>query len=110
MALKSLNLTVGTAYSDGHYDPIVKNASLPAPTLTTLLADITTALGTAGGSHDSTAELTTIQTDANTLVLAMQSDVSVVWDTATITKRNQLRAALRKALAAVESGVGGLAE
>lgn len=110
MALKAVNIKIGQSIGEGRYSATNAGGSLPVPTLTTLLADIAAAIAAAGGSHDSTTELTTIQTDANALVLSQTADVSIVWDGTTITKRNQLREALKLALKAVDSGYGGLAE
>lgn len=110
MALKAVNIVVGASLGEGRYSLSAKGGALPFPTLTTLSADITAAIAAAGSSHDSTTEITTIQTDVANLALAQTADVAVIWDGTTITKRNQLRAALREALRMVESGLGGLAE
>lgn len=112
MTIKAANITIGQSLGEGRYSSRVKNAALPAPTLTTLLSDITAALAVSAISGDATATtaVTLVQTDANALVLALSADVSVVWNDATITHRNQLREALRLALKAVDQGYGGLAE
>lgn len=110
MALAAINVSIGQSLGNGNYNVGFKNGTLPAPTLTTLSADITAALLVAAADHDSTPELTTIQTDANSLVLAMTSgaDVSVTWNGVTITLKNQLKAALRKVIAELDNGYGGL--
>lgn len=108
MALAAVKITIGTSLANGDYDPSVGGASVPD--IATILTDITDALAAAGGAHDSTPEITTVQTDAVALTDAITGDVVVIWDDSTITHRNQLRAALRRALLAVEGGFGGLAE
>lgn len=110
MALRSLNYTVGAAINDGRSRITFKNGALPAPTLTTLLADITAALAVTAiaGDTDSTTAVTLVQTDANALVLAQQSDVSITFNTSTVTTKNQMRSVLRKALADLDSGYTAL--
>lgn len=66
-------------------------------------ADITAALAVAGGAHNSTPELNTIQTDVNAMT-SVAGDVHVVWNTATCTTKNQMRNALRVALAMIDAG------
>lgn len=126
MTIQAVNIKVGQSLGEGRYSSSVKGAALPAPTLATLsaaittaLTDITAALAVPNISGDPTSvtavtlvqtDVTAIQTAANALVLALSSDVSVAWDGSTVTHRNQLREALRVALKAVESGYGTLAE
>ena len=108
MALQTVNITIGQSLGGGLYSSTVIGGGVSDTT--TILADITTALGLAGGAHDSTPELTTIQTDAVALTGSLTGDLSITWNDATITTRNALRAGLLKALEAVNGGYGGLSE
>lgn len=65
-------------------------------------------LSAACTTHNSDAN--TANTVATTLSGTINGDVSIIWNGSTITHRNQLRQALRTALAAVEAGYGGLGE
>lgn len=96
MATDCLNITIA-----GGGNPVLGSRTVYAdPTQTN--ADITTALGLAGGAHNSTPEITTIQTDV-TAMTAVTGDVHIVWNTATCTTKNQMRNALRLAIAAVDA-------
>lgn len=108
MANAAIKITVGALLDGGDYDSVIGGATVPD--IATILTDITTALGNAGGSFDSTNDITAIQTDAVALTGAIDSDVAVVWDGAVVTNRRQLRAALELALKAVDAGYGGLDE
>lgn len=108
MANAAVKITVGASLGGGDYNSIIAGATVPD--LATILTDITTALGNAGGSFDSTNDITAIQTDAVALTGAIDADVAVVWNDVTVTNRRQLRAALLLVLKAVDAGYGGLAE
>lgn len=106
MALQAIKITIGQALGGGTYNASIAGGS--APDIATILTDITTALGNASGSTDSTDDITVVQTDATALTGAINADLTVVWNTSTITTQNQLKAALQKALLAAASGIGGL--
>lgn len=106
MALAAVNITIGTAFANGSYGPSVKGGA--APSFAAVTADVATLV--ADGASPTQAHVTTLNTDYTALAAAINGDVSVVWDTTKITHRNQLRAALTRALHAVESGIGALAE
>jgi hypothetical protein len=130
MANAAVNITIGTSLADGTYSPSVKGASAPVLTsLTTVNTDATTvadnvATLVADGASPTQAHVTTLNTNWGTLVTdlalattaastqatAINGDVTVMWNASTITHRNQMRAALRAALLAIEGGYGGLAE
>lgn len=99
MALLSINITNG----------LHKSSAFPAPVTTTMAGHITTAIAAAGSSHDSTTELTTIQTDMTALATAaptIDGDVSVTIDLAKVTTRNKLKAALEQVFFQAQSAVG----
>lgn len=91
MAVAAYIITIGaTGVSKiaGQIDPIAKAV--------TTQTDITTALGVAGGAHDSTPEITTIQTDNVALKAAINGNVVILIDTAVVTTRNMLNIALEE--------------
>ena len=100
MANAAVQVTIGQSLGGGAYSSSVKGFS--RPDTATILTDITTALGAAGGSHDSTAEITTVQTDVTVLLGTLNADVVVMWNTTNVTTKNQLRHALQQALRAVD--------
>lgn len=106
MALAAVNLTIGQSLGDGRYGVTAKGAS--APDFATVTADIATLV--ADGASPTQAHVTTLNTDYAPLAAAINGDVTVVWNTTNVTKRNQLRHALQVALKMVEGGYGGLAE
>jgi len=95
VALDCMNITLG-----GGTATVTSRVVYADPTQTN--TDITTALGLAGGAHNSTPEITTIQTDVAAMV-AVTGDVHIVWDTTRCTTKNQMRTALRTALAMVDA-------
>lgn len=87
----NIDLTAGRA--------VVRSAGPPGVDSTTLLTDITTALAAANATHDSTPEITTVQTDALALAATLNSaGLGLYVDTTKITTRNQLLIALDEAL------------
>lgn len=121
MALAALKITVGQSLGGGVYNTSVQAGHAPdnATILTeiaTALTDITAALAVAAGDHDSTPEIETVEVDveaielsATALTTLLGANVTVSYDAEVVTTKNQLRAALRAALQAIESGYGGLA-
>lgn len=134
MALAAINITIGQSLGDGAYSSVIKGASVPnisavttdattvATDLAAVVADDATLVAdgaTPTQAHVTTLDghVTTLNTDytaLNTAITALAAaivgDVSIIWNGATVTHRNQLRAALRKALEAAAAGYGGLAE
>jgi hypothetical protein len=106
VALAALKITVGQALGGGAYNTSVQGGL--APDNATVLTDIADALAVAAGDHDSTPEIETIEASATALAGAIDANVTVVFDAAVVTTKNQLRAALRAAIQAIESGYGGL--
>lgn len=98
MALVSVNVAIG---GGGNATP---TSYILFSDTTKTSADITTALGLAGGAHDSTPELNTIQTDVNALATASGGHVHVVWDNTKCTTKNQMRSALQAVLAMIDAG------
>lgn len=120
MALAAVNITIGASLGGGAYGSSVKGGSVPSfATVTTDMATVSADVATlvADGASPTQGHVTTLNTDfaaLNTaytaLAAAINGDVSIVWNGAVITSRNQLRAALQTALKAVEGGYGGLSE
>lgn len=110
MAFAAVKILVKQALADGRYSLSDKGAS--APDATTILTDITAALAVTAiaGDPTSTTAVTLVQTDATALIATFNGDVNVIWNTSTVTHRNQLRKALLRALELVNGGYGGLAE
>lgn len=118
MTLAAVNITIGQLTdTESAYSTRLAGASVPAAASTTAVAaDVATLV--ADGASPTQAHVTTLNTDWGTLLTAINAinsvattgDVTVIWNAATITKRNQLRAALKAALKAVEAGYGGLVE
>jgi len=106
MALAAVNITLGQSLGDGRYSVAVKGGSVPD--FATVTTDVATLV--ADGVSPTQAHVNTLNTDYTALTAAINGDLTVLWDGATFTKRNQLRAALKAVLAAVEGGYGGLAE
>lgn len=119
MALAAVNVTIGQSLGGGGYSSSIKSGSAPDfATVTTDMATVSTDVTTlvADGASPTQGHVTTLNTDftaLNTAYTALKAaiagDVTIIWDGSTITGRNQLRAALRAALQAVEGGYGGLA-
>jgi hypothetical protein len=116
MALSGINITIGQSLGDGQYNSSLKGASAPVYLDTTAVdADVTQLVTDAGSptqDHVNTlaTDWSTLSIASTALTAAITGDVSVQWNSATITKRNQLLAALRKVITAVKGGYGGLAE
>jgi len=106
MALAAVNITVGQSLGGGAYSSSVKGGSIP--NFATVTADVATLV--ADGASPTQAHVTTLNTDYTALAASINGDVTVVWNSAVVTSRNQLRAALIAALKAVEGGYGGLSE
>lgn len=119
MALGAVKITIGQSLGGGEYSATIKGGAAPdIGTTTTDLATVSTDVATlvADGASPTQGHVTTLNTDLaalNTaytaLTAALGGDVVVIWDGSKITSRRQLRAALRRALEAAESGYGGLA-
>lgn len=105
MALAAVKITIGQSLGGGAYSASIKGGSVPG--LAAVVADTATLV--ADGATPTQGHVTTLNTDVTALNSALAGDVVVIWDGSTITGRNQLRAALRLALQAVEAGYGGLA-
>lgn len=116
MALAAVNVTIGQSLGGGAYSSSVKGGSIPVFAATTsVAADVATLV--ADGASPTQAHVNTLNTDWGTfstaytaLNAAINGDVTVIWNGAVITSRNQLRAALQAALSAVDGGYGGLSE
>lgn len=120
MALAAVNITIGQSLGGGRYSSSIKGGS--APDFATVTTDMATAAAdvatlVADGASPTQGHVTTLDTDfsaANAAYTALagtiNGDVTVVWDSSTITSRNQMRAALAAALSAIDGGYGGLAE
>jgi len=106
MALAAVNITIGQSLGGGAYSSTIKRGS--APNFTSVTADVATLV--ADGASPTQGHVNTLNTDYTALAAAITGDVSVIWDGSTITSRNQLRAALRKVIEAVNGGFGGLSE
>lgn len=106
MALAAVKISIGTSLADGSYAPSVSSASIPD--IATVVANTATLV--ADGASPTQAHVTTLNTGVAALNTALSGDVVVMWSGSVITTRNQLRAALKAALRAIEGGNGGLAE
>lgn len=120
MSLAAVNVTIGQSLGGGAYSSSVKGGSVPNfATVTTDMATVSADVATlvSDGASPTQGHVNTLNTDfaaLNTaytaLAGAINGDVTVVWNGAVITSRNQLRAALQAALRAVNGGYGGLSE
>ena len=120
MALAAVNITIGQSLGGGVYNSSVKGGSVPSfATVTTDMATVSADVASlvADGASPTQGHVTTLTTDFSALNTAytalkpaISGDVSIVWDGSVITSRNQLRAALHAALAAIDGGYGGLSE
>ncbi len=106
MALAAVNITVGQSLGDGRYSSVTKGGSIP--NFASVTADVATLV--ADGASPTQAHVTTLNTDYTALAGAINGDVTIIWNGAVVTKRNQLRAALQHAIKAIEGGYGGLSE
>lgn len=125
MALQAVNITVGANLGEGRYSLTDKGGALPTKSTATLSTDnaaVLTAINAMGaltgysalsGAAPALAAAqtakATVDTDIAALTLSLTADVAIVWNDAIVTSRNQLRAALRRALLAIDGGLGGLA-
>jgi hypothetical protein len=116
MAQAAINVTIGQSLGGGRYSSKIKNSTVPsAPSTTTVTADVATLV--ADGASPTQAHVTTLNADYTTLTTAITGlnaaiagDVTLIWDTGTITSLNQLRHALSELSKLASSGYGGLAE
>lgn len=106
MALAAVNLTIGQSLGDGRYSASIKGGSIP--NFSAVTTDVATLV--ADAASPTQAHVTTLNTDYAALAAAITGDVTVIWNGATITHRNQLRHVLLTLMKAVEGGYGGLAE
>lgn len=106
MALAAVNITVGQSLGGGLYSSAIKGGSIP--NFSAVTADVATLVG--DGASPTQAHVNTLNTDYTALAGAINGDVTVIWNGAVVTSRNQLRAALLAALKAVDGGYGGLSE
>lgn len=110
MARAQITVTVGTALLNGDYllsgaggaDPVADNAAV----LTAINA--MGALTGYGALTGAAAALAAAQAAQAVVTADLSANVVISVDTAVITTKNQLRAALRQALKMAESGVAGL--
>src|SRR6266702_4791665 len=82
----------------------IRGASVPD--IVAVVAD--TAVLVADGASPTQAHVTTLNGHVATLSPVTAGDLAVVWDPATITTVNQLKAAFAVVLAAAQGGYGGL--
>ena len=104
MSLKAVNITIGTDLGGGAFSSSIKGASVPD--FATVTTDVATLV--ADGASPMQSHVNTLNTDYTALAATVNGDVTVIWDASTITTKNQLRAALKLAMNAAESGVGAL--
>lgn len=104
MALAAVNVTIGQSLGGGAYSSSVKGGS--APDFATVTTDVATLV--ADGASPTQAHVTSLNTAYTALAAAINGDVTVVWNGATITSVSQLKAALDRALEGARSGIGAL--
>jgi len=106
MALSAVKIGVGQTIGGGRYTGEITGASAPD------IASVVSATATlvADAASPTQAHVTTLNAAVTPLNAALTGNVVVMWDTSVITKRNQLREALRRALHAVDGGFGALSE
>lgn len=107
MALAAVKITLGGSLGGGVFGTTIKGSSVPD--FTTVTANVATLV--ADGASPTQGHVTTLNTNYTALAAAVSgADVVVTWDASVVTSRSALRAALHKALEAVNGGYGALAE
>lgn len=99
VAVTPVENAVATLEADG---------ATPTQAHVTALRGVWNTLSAACTAHNGDANAMNV--DVTAINAALSGDVVVIWNGSVVTHRNQLRAALRLALRAVDGGIGGLAE
>ena len=104
MAYRAINVNIGGPLTDGRYTANINSGS--APDLASVVAD--TAVLVADGAAPTQGHVNTLNGHVGPLNAAIVGDVTIMWNTSTVTSINQLKAVFAAALAAAQGGQGGL--